>query len=99
MATTVPLFVLPGSPYTVEYYENKYKSGSNRLSVPKRIKPSKTRQGRTSIAHQIEYATQKYQEAIITYMNGMPTDRKCEEVWAWETFSQQVLPCLKFLDE
>lgn len=97
--TTVPLFVLPGSPYTMEYYENKYKSGSNRLAAPKRIKQTRTRQGRASIADQIEYATQKYQETIFTYMNDKPTDRNCEEVWAWGTFSQQVLPCLRFLDE
>lgn len=98
-AQTGSIFVLPGSPYTMEFYENKYKCNRNRKATPRRVKPATARNARKSIAHQIDYATQRYHEAVMTYMYEEASPRMYEEVWAWETFSQQVLPCLKFLDD
>jgi 3-phenylpropionate/cinnamic acid dioxygenase small subunit len=104
--SSVGVYVQPGSEYSMEYFEDKYQLKKN--STLKNIKTSKASSkkpcnSKMSIAEQIEIANEKYNNAVSRYnwnaLNRTTTPKMAEDVWAWELFSQTVLPGLTFLDE
>ena len=73
------------------------------VSSPRVFSPSARNNRSTNSVHeQLEFAKLKY-ESVLRIYNSTPQHKISaklqEDVWAWGTFSQQVLPMLTFIDE
>ena len=73
------------------------------VSSSRVFSPSARKNGSTNSVHeQLEFAKLKYESVLRTYYSTPPhkiTTKLQEDVWAWRTFSQQVLPMLTFIDD